>query len=98
MPGGADALVGNNPLAVGLPCADSMPVDLDMAMSEAAMGKIRLAGRKGGTIPVDWALDATGNATTDPAEALKGVLLHTAGPKCFGLALVIDLLCGTLSG
>src|SRR5262249_23084511 len=48
-------------------------------------------------IPADWAIDADGRPTTDPAAAIKGMLLPAAGPKGFGLAFVIDLLCGGLS-
>src|SRR5215470_6494509 len=96
-PGGAEALVGNNPIAVALPSAGEFPVEADMALSATAMGKIRLAAAAGQRIPEDWALDSQGRPTTDPAEAIKGMLLPAAGPKGFGLAFVIDLLCGGLS-
>jgi LDH2 family malate/lactate/ureidoglycolate dehydrogenase len=69
-----------------------------MALSATAMGKIRLAAAAGQSIPADWAIDADGRPTTDPAAAIKGMLLPAAGPKGFGLAFVIDLLCGGLSG
>lgn len=97
-PGGAEAMVGNNPLAIALPSAGSHPVEVDMALSATAMGKIRLAASEGQGIPNGWAVDAQGEPTTDPAEAIKGMLLPAAGPKGFGLAFVIDLLCGGLSG
>jgi LDH2 family malate/lactate/ureidoglycolate dehydrogenase len=96
-PGGAEAMVGNNPIAVALPSAGEFPVEADMALSATAMGKIRLAAAAGQRIPEDWAIDADGRATTDPAAAIKGMLLPAAGPKGFGLAFVIDLLCGGLS-
>ena len=96
-PGGAEALVGNNPIAVALPSAGEFPVEADMALSATAMGKIRLAAAAGQRIPEDWALDSRGRPTTDPAAAIKGMLLPAAGPKGFGLAFVIDLLCGGLS-
>src|SRR5205807_7511082 len=69
-----------------------------MALSATAMGRIRLAAAAANSIPPDWAVDAEGRPTTDPAEAIKGMLLPAAGPKGFGLAFVIDLLCGGLSG
>jgi len=97
-PGGAEALVGNNPIAIALPSASDFPAEVDMALSATAMGKIRLAAASGQSIPADWALDAEGRPTTDPAAAIKGMLLPAAGPKGFGLAFVIDLLCGGLSG
>jgi LDH2 family malate/lactate/ureidoglycolate dehydrogenase len=96
-PGGAQAMVGNNPIAVALPSAGAHPVEVDMALSATAMGKIRLAAAAGTSIPIDWAVDADGQPTTDPAAAIKGMLLPAAGPKGFGLAFVIDLLCGGLS-
>jgi LDH2 family malate/lactate/ureidoglycolate dehydrogenase len=97
-PGGAEALAGNNPIAIALPSAGDFPAEVDMALSATAMGKIRLAAASGRSIPADWALDAEGRPTTDPAAAIKGMLLPAAGPKGFGLAFVIDLLCGGLSG
>jgi LDH2 family malate/lactate/ureidoglycolate dehydrogenase len=97
-PGGAEAITGNNPLAIALPSAGSHPVEVDMALSATAMGKIRLAASAGQSIPNGWAVDAQGQPTVDPAEAIKGMLLPAAGPKGFGLAFVIDLLCGGLSG
>jgi LDH2 family malate/lactate/ureidoglycolate dehydrogenase len=96
-PGGAEAMVGNNPIAIALPSAGVFPVEVDMALSATAMGKIRLAAAAGESIPADWAIDSEGRPTTDPAAAIKGMLLPAAGPKGFGLAFVIDLLCGGLS-
>jgi LDH2 family malate/lactate/ureidoglycolate dehydrogenase len=96
-PGGAEALVGNNPIAIALPSAGDFPVEVDMALSATAMGKIRLAAAAGNEIPSDWAVDCEGRPTTDPMQAIKGMLLPAAGPKGFGLAFVIDLICGGLS-
>jgi LDH2 family malate/lactate/ureidoglycolate dehydrogenase len=90
-------MVGNNPIAIALPSAGEFPVEADMALSATAMGKIRLAAAAGERIPDDWAVDAQGRPTTDAATAIKGMLLPAAGPKGFGLAFVIDLLCGGLS-
>ena len=97
-PGGARAVVGNNPLAIGVPRDDGHPVLLDMALSEAALGKVRLAAQEGREIPPTWATDASGAPTTDPEAALAGLLLPAAGPKGYGLALMIDILTGVLSG
>src|SRR5215470_15848414 len=96
-PGGTEALVGNNPIAIALPSAGEFAAEADMALSATAMGKIRLAAAAGARIPEDWAVDFQGRPTTDPAAAIKGMLLPAAGPKGFGLAFVIDLLCGGLS-
>ncbi len=97
-PGGAERVVGNNPLAIAIPASDGPPLVLDMALSASAMGKIRLAESAGTAIPAGWAADAEGRPTTDPAKAIAGMLLPAAGPKGFGLAVMIDLLCGGLSG
>lgn len=97
-PGGAERVVGNNPLAIALPSEDPIPIVLDMATSEAAMGKIRLAEKAGEAIPANWAVRDDGSPTTDAAEAIAGMLLPAAGPKGFGLAFMIDLMCGLLSG
>ncbi|MEO6986394.1 MAG: Ldh family oxidoreductase [Paralcaligenes sp.] len=96
-PGGAERVVGNNPLSIAMPSATDIPIVLDMAASAGAMGKIRLADTAGRPIPADWATDSLGMATTDPARAIKGMLLPAAGPKGFGLAFMIDLFCGGLS-
>ena len=97
-PGGAEKLVGTNPLAIALPTAEEPHIVFDIATSAGSVGKIRQALAAGKEIPDGWAVDAKGVPTNDPAAALKGFLLPAAGPKGFGLSLVIDLLCGALSG
>jgi LDH2 family malate/lactate/ureidoglycolate dehydrogenase len=97
-PGGAERVVGNNPVAMAFPSVSGDPLVVDMAMSATAMGKIRLADAKGQAIPQGWATDAQGEPTTSAAQAIAGMLLPAAGPKGFGLAVAIDLLCGALSG
>ncbi len=97
-PGGSERIVGNNPLALAVPTASGPALITDMAMSATAMGRVRLAQSAGQAIPDGWAADETGQPTTDPVAAIKGMLLPAAGPKGFGLAVLIDLLCGGLSG
>lgn len=97
-PGGAQRIVGNNPLAIAFPSSSGQPLIVDMAMSATAMGKIRLAQAQERPIPEGWATDEHGRPTTSATEAIKGMLLPAAGPKGFGLAVAIDLLCGALSG
>lgn len=96
--GGAEAVVGNNPLAIAAPSADGLHLVLDMALSEAAFGKIKSAEQNGIRIPESWATGSDGSPTTDPAEAIRGLLLPTGGPKGFGLAMMVDVLTGILSG
>lgn len=97
-PGGAKAVVGNNPIAFAVPRTGQDPVVFDLALSEAAMGKIRLAESEGRSIPATWATDAEGRPTTDPTAAIAGFLLPAGGAKGFGLALMVDMLTGVLSG
>jgi LDH2 family malate/lactate/ureidoglycolate dehydrogenase len=96
-PGGAERVVGNNPIAIALPTAGKIPLVLDMATSEAAMGKIRMADKVKGSIPSTWAVTVEGAPTTNPADAIAGMLLPSGGAKGFGLAFVTDLMCGLLS-
>ena len=96
-PGGAERVVGNNPIAIAVPSDTSVPLVLDMATSEAAMGKIRMAEKANQAIPANWAVRNDGSPTTAPNEAIAGMLLPAAGPKGFGLSLMIDLMCGLLS-
>jgi LDH2 family malate/lactate/ureidoglycolate dehydrogenase len=97
-PGGVERVVGNNPLAVAIPGANGEPVVLDLAFSAGAMQKIRMAEAAGEPIPVGWAADAAGKPTTDAGEAIRGMLLPAGGAKGFGLAAIVDLLAGGLSG
>jgi len=96
--GSADPFFGTNPISVGIPLPGANPIVLDMSSSVVARGKIRLAALSGEKIPSGWACDETGAPTTDPARALKGSLLPLGGPKGSGLAMVIDILAGLLTG
>jgi len=96
--GGREERLGNNPLGIGVPRPGADPVILDMAMSVVARGKIRAAVKKGEAIPATWATDRAGEPTTDPKAALEGFLLPFGGYKGYGLALMIDLFAGLLSG
>lgn len=96
--GGKEKLMGVSPIACGAPAGREKPFILDMAPSVAARGKIYKALRRGEQIPNDWALDAEGKQTTDPAEALKGVMLPMGGPKGSALSIMMDVFSGVLSG
>jgi len=96
--GGRDPLLGTGPLAIGAPGRNGSTMLLDMSPSVAARGKIRRAARLGAQIPLGYALDADGRETTDPNEALKGVVLPLGGPKGSGLAIMMDIFGGVISG
>lgn len=95
--GGAEPFFGTNPISIAVPGADT-PIALDMSSSLVARGKIRRAERLGEKIPLGWALDESGAPTDDPAAALKGTLLPIGGPKGYGLAFMVDVVAGMLSG
>jgi LDH2 family malate/lactate/ureidoglycolate dehydrogenase len=95
--GGTEALVGTNPIAIGIP-SDPEPFVFDMATSTSAIGKILAARHRGESIPEGWAVDSHGNSTTDPDAALKGALTPAAGAKGYGLAISIGILAGLLPG
>lgn len=96
--GGIEPYLGTNPIAFAVPSASGMPVMLDMSSSLVARGKIRLAALKNEKIPFDWALDRNGKPTDNPKEAIEGCLLPMGGPKGSGLAIIVDIFAGILSG
>jgi len=96
--GGSDARLGNSPLGFGVPNPGGAPFLLDMAMSVVARAKIRNAFKRGEAIPNNWATDKQGIPTTDAGQALDGFLLPIAGHKGYGLALLVDMFAGLLSG
>jgi LDH2 family malate/lactate/ureidoglycolate dehydrogenase len=96
--GGNQAMIGNNPLAIAAPAGSEKPVVFDMACSIAARGKIILAAKKGEKIPLGWAIDKDGVPTEDAKAALEGLILPVGGHKGYGLALMVDVLSGVLTG
>lgn len=95
--GGNKSIFGTNPICCAFPAPEGNVV-LDMAISAAARGKIRLAKINGEKIPLGWAVDKDGNPTDNPDKALEGNMLAIGGVKGFGLAMSIDILAGLLSG
>ncbi len=95
--GGVKALFGTNPIAVAVPTVDR-PVLLDMATTNVARGKIRLFAREDKPLPPGWAKDAMGRDTRDAKEALQGTLSSVGGPKGYGMALIIDIFSGIITG
>lgn len=97
-PGVRKKLIGNNPMAIGIPTYCDFPFMLDMSMSVVAEGKLRFAASRGMRIPTSWAADADGKPTDDPEAALKGFLLPVGGYKGLGLAYAVDILSGVITG
>jgi LDH2 family malate/lactate/ureidoglycolate dehydrogenase len=96
--GGAERLLGINPVAIALPAGGELPVVYDAAFSASSYGKIRVYHQEGRTLPDGWALDRDGRPTTDPAAAIEGLLQPIGGFKGVGLAMVSGMLASFLSG
>ncbi|ASS89880.1 ureidoglycolate dehydrogenase [Aeribacillus pallidus] len=94
--GGAEPFFGTNPIAFGFPAKKHRPIILDMATSNVAFGKILHAREEGKEIPADWGVDENGVPTTNPHKV--AALLPFAGPKGYGLGMVVDIFSGILAG
>lgn len=95
---GLQVMLGTNPLAFACPSQSEGTISLDMATSIVAKSRFEVARVNGTKLPEGWALDCNGNPTTDPLEAIKGFVLPMAGFKGYGIAMMIDILSGFLSG
>jgi (2R)-3-sulfolactate dehydrogenase (NADP+) len=95
--GGARPLLSTSPLAAGIPSRPK-PVIIDMASSTVARGKIAAAAARGEALPDGWALDRHGQPTTDPEQALAGMLAPLGGAKGFALAMLVEAMSGGLVG
>ena len=95
--GSIDAILGTNPLAVGIP-TKAEPMVLDMSTARTPFLALLLAKALGQAIPAGIAIDKAGNETTDPAAAIEGAILPFGGHKGSGVALAIEVLAGGLVG
>ena len=96
--GGRKKALGNNPFSWACPAGRHAPMVLDMANTGVARGKIYLARQKGMKIPLGWAINAAGAPTTDPVEAIEGIILPMAEHKGYAIAMMMDMLSGVLTG
>ena len=87
-----------NPMSFAAPVAGGPPLVIDQSSSATAFVNIRKAAEEGAKIPEGWALDASGNPTTDPAAAMKGALLAFGGKRGANIALMVEVLAAGLSG
>src|SRR2546428_8231308 len=109
---GRTSILGTNPISLAAPAMKEKAFVLDMATSTVPRGKVEVYNRLGQPMPHGWAVDETGRSSTDPARVLNalakrlgGGLLplggegeELGGHKGYGLALMVDVLCGVLSG
>ena len=98
-------MLGTNPLAFAVPSTSEPHFVFDFATTTVPRGKLEVYKRKEQTLKDGWAIDVDGRPTTDPDAALKGALLplggfgtEHGGHKGYGLGLLVDILCGVLSG
>ena len=96
--GALKSLFGTNPICFGTPTGSKIPFILDTSISMINRGKIRVAARNNKKIPEGVALDKNGKPTTDARKALQGVQLPIAGFRGSGLAWMVDILSGVLTG
>jgi LDH2 family malate/lactate/ureidoglycolate dehydrogenase len=97
--GGREPYFGTNPICICIPAAEERPIVYDGATSVVARGKVVLAAKKGVEIPITWAADKYGRPTTDPKSYMdNGILLPVGGYKGTGFGILVDTLCGLLSG
>jgi LDH2 family malate/lactate/ureidoglycolate dehydrogenase len=93
--GGAEPVLGTNPLAIAIPAGEEPPVVLDIATSIVSYGTIKNHRLQNMPLQGDWMIDPkTGNAVTDPHKSAEALLLPMAGYKGAGLALTLGLLAG----
>ena len=96
--GALKTLFGTNPICFGTPTGSKIPFILDTSISMINRGKIRVAARNNQKIPKGVALDKFGKQTTDAKKALEGVQLPIASFRGSGLAWMVDILSGVLTG
>ena len=109
---GRDSILGTNPISVAAPAGQERPFVLDMATSVVPRGKLEVYNRQEKSIPLGWATDENGVPTTDAGRVLANVATgigggilplggadeELGGHKGYGLTLLVDILCGVLSG
>lgn len=96
--GGKEKKLGTNPLSMVIPTGNGRPIIIDMATSKVAKSRFLQAKREGKPLGEGWALDIDGNPTIDPDKGIQGLVCPMEGFKGYGLALMIDLIAGLLSG
>jgi len=109
---GRDVLLGTNPISVTVPALKERPFVLDMSTAVATLGKLEVYSRMGKKIPLGWATDHTGHSCDDPVQVIKNIRAKAGGGilplggegedfgghKGYGLDVLVDILCGVLSG
>jgi LDH2 family malate/lactate/ureidoglycolate dehydrogenase len=98
--GGLTRAFGTNPLAYGVPAGEHFPFIVDFATTATALGKILIAKERGENIEEGLAMHPDGKPMTDPKEMdpASTLMLPMAGPKGYGLMMMVDILSGVVTG
>jgi len=103
--GGAERMLGTNPVAIAFPGKECPPIVIDLSTSACAYGKVEMARRRESQIPRGWIIDSKGEYSTSPVDMIDGGALlplgsfaETGGHKGYCLATMVDVLCSVLSG
>jgi (2R)-3-sulfolactate dehydrogenase (NADP+) len=96
--GSSVPVYGTNPIAFAAPRADAEPLVIDLSLSKVARGKVMHAHKTGGSIPEGWALDLSGQPTTDPVQGLEGTMVPIGDAKGTLLALMVEILASLMTG
>ncbi len=98
-PGGDTALLGTNPIAMSVPDGDGgIAFQFDFATSAVALGTVLVAAKNDEPIPLGWAVDSSGEPTTNAKAALEGSLQSMGGYKGYGIGLMVEVLAAALTG
>jgi len=109
---GREMVIGTNPISLAAPAKNRQPFVLDMATSVIPRGKLEVYNREEKKMPEGWTVDENGQVTTDPGRVLNNLIKRLGGGilplggegelfsgyKGYGLAVLVDILCGVLSG
>jgi LDH2 family malate/lactate/ureidoglycolate dehydrogenase len=109
---GRQVMFGTNPLAFAAPADKERAFVLDMSTTVVTRGKIEVYDRLGEELPPGWAVDRTGRAARETASLLDDMFHRVGGGilplggegekfgghKGYGLAIMVDILCGVLCG
>jgi LDH2 family malate/lactate/ureidoglycolate dehydrogenase len=107
----AEPVMGTNPLAFAAPARRNPPFELDMATTTVAAGKVKVYKLNHRPLPPGWVVDGSGQPVTDAEEAFRHVFERpeggitplggaraVGGHKGYGLAVMVHILGGALSG
>ena len=98
-PGSRSSILTNAPFSYGIPGPEGHHVVFDVALSHVAGSRVVMAHERGDSIPLGWLRDLEGRPTTDPGQyAVGGPLEPIGAHKGYGIALLVEILAGVLSG